>query len=489
MFDADYQKKTSNRRRTKGSWWIALIDPVLTVPISLRKRIRQSEVGFLKKATIGHFVIWLFIWTSALVINDSAKPNPQEWLNYRVVVISGIIALSAIAYLGRSKPTILLTSLFALGAWQSLSYSWSMRLGVPVPGKWVVYLPAVVLMTASRSFIANALALSTIVAASSPLWRPYNPIAWMYTDAEIAMVFFLFAHIVWKISIDVRVNEYTNEANRAEIEIQKAAFQRQLLTFVSPSFVTQIERETRKLGNTIAAFDQVLQRRKATVAVLYSDLRGFTKRSVDTDFVEKELIPSSAMIIDACESNGGVAKQIGDAVFVYYALPDPEESILRAFSDACRCAIEEGRRINGLGRSKPERYFILTFGEALVGNMASHHHREPTIIGAPANLAARIDELTKNKQLKDSLEKHPTIVLSEASGQVIQTFSDDLTLETFPLETEDLIIRSFETERELRLFKLNDKNMNSLNMLLEANNMPPVVSAAAEIAKSPRKAI
>jgi len=58
-------------------------------------------------------------------------------------------------------------------------------------------------------------------------------------------------------------------------------------------------------------------------------------------------------------------------VFVYYSLDDPEESLLRSIKDGVVCCIEEKKRVELLGREKPERFFSLSYGNALVGNMAS----------------------------------------------------------------------------------------------------------------------
>ena len=126
-----------------------------------------------------------------------------------------------------------------------------------------------------------------------------------------------------RIWIRSKINEFLhNDAVQESIQKQ-IEFDNEIKRFISPVLVQRIEEKTATGETLVMALDDVLMRKEAPVAVMFTDMRNFSTRSVDTDFVEKELVPSSSKIIDSSEDNMGIAKQIGDAVFVYYSMEDP----------------------------------------------------------------------------------------------------------------------------------------------------------------------
>jgi class 3 adenylate cyclase len=223
------------------------------------------------------------------------------------------------------------------------------------------------------------------------------------------------------------------------------------------------------------ALDEVLMRKEASVAVMFTDMRNFSTRSVDTDFVEQELVPSSSKIIDGAEDNMGVAKQIGDAVFVYYSMEDPEEGLLRAAKDSVKGCMDEKQRIKTLGRAEPERFFSIAYGSALVGNMASFRHREATVIGSPANLSARMDTLTKEPAFKILIGDGNKVLVSKTAKEILKTFNDKLEFNEVNLEDIKLIMKSFPDEKSIYLFATTAENIAALNEVLAVNNLAPIL--------------
>lgn len=145
------------------------------------------------------------------------------------------------------------------------------------------------------------------------------------------------------------------------------------------------------------------------VAVLFSDLRGFSgiSEQLAPEMVVMHLNGYLDRMVEAITSNGGtVDKFIGDAVMAVFGgllpLERPAESAVQA-AFAMRAALadlnEEWSRVglmtfdNGIG---------IHHGEVLMGTIGSRRRKEFTVIGDAVNVAARLEALTR---------KHPSPVL------------------------------------------------------------------------------
>ncbi len=138
------------------------------------------------------------------------------------------------------------------------------------------------------------------------------------------------------------------------------------------------------------------------VAVLFSDLRGFTAWSdgLPPQRLVSELNGYLDAMVDVIRDEGSVVdKYIGDAIMVVFGLPrqhgDDE-------SRAVRCALRmqdaldahnEHRIASG---SPPLRQGIgVHRGEVVAGNIGSTDRLQYTVIGATVNLASRLESATK----------------------------------------------------------------------------------------------
>lgn len=360
----------------------------------------------------------------------------------------------------------------------SLLTSWAMTLGYPMQSIWVVFYPTIILATLMSSLILSISWIILIVIISSPYWSVPYPGHFMITNSIAAIFILSLSYVTKLIWIKSKINQFLNDDLVAESIEKQIEFDNEIKRFISPVLVERIEEKTSSGQTLVMALDDVLMRKEANVAVMFTDMRNFSTRSVDTDFVEKELVPSSSKIIDSSEDNMGVAKQIGDAVFVYYSMEDPEEGLLRAAKDAVVGCIDEKQRIKELGRQIPERFFSLAYGSALVGNMASFRHREATVIGSPANLAARMDSLTKEPAFKPLIDDGNKVLLSKAAKELLQTFHDSFEFNEINLEDMGLIMKSFPDEKTIYLLPITKNNIARLNDVLLANNIKTIEAEA-----------
>lgn len=142
--------------------------------------------------------------------------------------------------------------------------------------------------------------------------------------------------------------------------------------------------------------------KKATVSVLFADIRGFTSMSEkmtaeDVSIILNEYFSAIEPIIT--KYNGVINKFIGDAVMAIFG--DPIEDELHPMK-AVLCANEMLKcvrklRYKWMDENKPdiEIGIGINTGEVFVGNIGSEKRLEYTVIGDTVNIASRIESYNK----------------------------------------------------------------------------------------------
>ena len=142
--------------------------------------------------------------------------------------------------------------------------------------------------------------------------------------------------------------------------------------------------------------------KKATVTVLFSDIRGFTSLSetmsaeqvseiLNEYFTEMEPI--------VAKHNGIINKFIGDAVMAIFGEPIQDKNHAL---NAVKCGYEMLLKVKELqrkwaseGKPKIEIGVGINTGEVFVGNIGSINRMEYTVIGDTVNLASRLESYNK----------------------------------------------------------------------------------------------
>jgi len=166
--------------------------------------------------------------------------------------------------------------------------------------------------------------------------------------------------------------------------------------FAPPPVVRELER---------AGTEGIISGERRDITVLFSDLRHFTRA---TGNMQPEDVVSllnryfSLMHEVIWEFGGTLDKFIGDELMALFNVPlaQPDHTLL-----AVRCAVEMQRRIHSLsgewafyGMPELAAGMGIASGEAVVGCMGSPGRVQYTAVGVTVNLAARLEELSK--QLK-----------------------------------------------------------------------------------------
>jgi len=145
--------------------------------------------------------------------------------------------------------------------------------------------------------------------------------------------------------------------------------------------------------------DAELQSAKRTVCVMFLDIRGFTAMTRTRSAAETVTLLNDffAEMIDIVDRNHGfINKFLGDGFLALFgaALPDPA---------AAANALNAGRAmllaVDAWNRAHPARALKvgigIHIGEAITGSIGSPRRKEYTAIGDTVNLAARLEQLTK----------------------------------------------------------------------------------------------
>lgn len=148
------------------------------------------------------------------------------------------------------------------------------------------------------------------------------------------------------------------------------------------------------------------------VAVLFSDIRGFTR--ISESKTPKEVIDFlnqyfSEMIEVIFAERGTLDKFIGDAIMAVYGAPMEVGDEPRR---AVKTAIKMMQRLEGFNQIiqkngyEPVRIGIgIAYGEVIAGNIGSQKRMDYTVIGDTVNIASRLEALNK--------EFHSSILVSE----------------------------------------------------------------------------
>ena len=174
-----------------------------------------------------------------------------------------------------------------------------------------------------------------------------------------------------------------------------------LSRYLSPAVMEDISRRSED-------FDVTLGGEACDVVVLFTDVRGFTAKTMDStkqgrvgDFVRQLNAYFTVVVQQLLSNNATVDKYIGDAVLAYFGAP-----IKRNPSDNARLAIDSAQKIvaaveqlnqnwSSSGLVPWEQVIVLSYGSVICGNIGSPNRLDFTIIGDAVNCASRLEVIAK----------------------------------------------------------------------------------------------
>jgi adenylate cyclase len=145
---------------------------------------------------------------------------------------------------------------------------------------------------------------------------------------------------------------------------------------------------------------------KRRVAVLFSDIRGFTQlsESMKPDEMASLLTEYFTEMVECVFRHGGTLdKFMGDAVMAQWGapigMPDDADQAMSAALDMMAAMETLNRRWQSEGRPRLELGIGLNYGEAFAGNIGSERRLEFTVIGDTVNTASRLCSAADSGQI------------------------------------------------------------------------------------------
>ncbi len=198
----------------------------------------------------------------------------------------------------------------------------------------------------------------------------------------------------------------------------------------------------------LAVDEIVMGGSRQMVAVLFSDLRGFTtysEKMPPEETVRQLNSYLEAMVAVITERGGVVDKYIGDGIMAVFGAPHGRPD------DAHRAILAAGDMqvaLEGHNAQRLERGFTplkmgvgVHYGLAVAGNVGTLDHAQYTIIGDVVNLASRLESATKelewpvllSRDVVDAARVHPQAALALRSLGSISVRGREQQVEVFTL--------------------------------------------------------
>jgi class 3 adenylate cyclase len=203
--------------------------------------------------------------------------------------------------------------------------------------------------------------------------------------------------------------------------------------------------------------ESTIHTKRKVLSIFFSDLKDFTMM---TERLQPEELTAllneyfTEMSQIALKHGGTVDKFIGDAILIFFG--DPQTKGVAADAQAClRMAVEMQQRLAKLnvrwrnrGIEAPLRARMgINTGYCDVGNFGSDDRMEYTIIGAEANLAARLQSIAEANSIVASYETYALVREIAAARPLPPIAMKGIGREVVPYVIEGLLDEAGETKR------------------------------------------
>ncbi|MDA9951650.1 adenylate/guanylate cyclase domain-containing protein [Oligoflexaceae bacterium] len=218
------------------------------------------------------------------------------------------------------------------------------------------------------------------------------------------------------------VNEKKNSASLS-MQVKEEASRRNVLSRFLPSSLVMRFSDHEEIENQLSS---ILKPRESNVAVIQADLRGFSQLSDSTD--PKELVD----LLQKCFTptvekfqNLAMIKLIGDCFFAFVERPQGEQTQTDICIDMALSLVED---VGDLNRDRKEGDHLnfgigINYGKAFVGNLSSSECIDYTVIGDSVNIAARLEELSKQPKIQEMVGNNGIILGVDAIAN-LKKYSD-----------------------------------------------------------------
>lgn len=168
----------------------------------------------------------------------------------------------------------------------------------------------------------------------------------------------------------------------------------------------------------------ILKGEKKIATVIFTDIRGFTTISENSDpqlilQLLNDYFETMAQII--YKNNGNLNKFIGDGLMIIFGVPLSSSTPETDAINAVKCAVEMIQEVKKLNNQWKEKYNGIDInigvgihtGEIIAGNIGSTKRLEYSAIGDTVNLSARLEGVNK--------DFNTNLILSESTYNLVKS--------------------------------------------------------------------
>ena len=389
----------------------------------------ERAICWARRAVCGFALIrLLFLYQGRLLSGE-----PKVLLSFAGLLLGGALSVLAIRRLDPSRPRPIRFVLWVVLDWFIVTVVLAPIVLWPHPGYHgflreldhaIFYLTIICagLRLNDRALAVgvslNTVAMFAFIGLDMYLW----PDRVTYPGSDVVlMAIYLFGTSAMAIGVSRYTRRLVRDGAAQTLAAEKA--RQRLGVYVSEVVARSIdERESELLGGN-----------RTQIAVLFSDLRGFTSYSqrVDPEHLVAELNEYLGHMVEAIHEQGGlVDKYIGDAIMAVFGLDDRVENPALA---AIRCAAAMQQELRLLNHSRRDEGLAplvhgvgVHYGYAVAGNIGTFDRMQYTVVGDAVNTASRIEGATKEQGhqvliSRDAVERART---SSAPDQALPKLRD-----------------------------------------------------------------
>lgn len=388
--------------------------------------------------------------------------EPDEvWRNYRFGVAGVLFTAALLTYFNPLANSAFYRLPVYFACW-SIAY-WQARSMLWYESSLYLYAFAFIVINSSvlRTSMLNSVMFSAFTLATqypsflqTDLSRPL-----LYSASAVTLIFVYITRSSYVDEIRYFVAVQNNISSQKQAIEMNLEFNDRIRALLPREISSRLGYFLSVRGWTVLqAMDEVLTPQKREISCIFSDIRGFTNETKNTEgFLENGVLPNVRACTSVVEQNHGIPRKVGDLVFAYFDDENKYVNLLRclkAGSQLIRINTQFNDEVDGLSI---QRHVLISSGEAVVGNLGGLDSSiEITALGSPVNFLARLDELSKADLLQDILGKQ-FLLVSNASKLLIDHMGLPIETQKVDLGASGLVIRDFHEEKELWLIPVCDE--------------------------------
>ena len=383
------------------------------------------------------------------------------WRNYRLGMAALLVSCALLTFVGPIARGSLYRLPTYIACW-SMAY-WQARSILWYDGALYLYAFAFIVINSMilRTSMLNSVLFSALTLATQ---FPY------FLEADISRPLLNSATAVSLVFVYITRSAYVDDvrhflAVQENILAQKGSiemnleFNNRISALLPKEISKRLNYYLADRGWTVLqAMDEVLSPKQKEISCIFSDIRGFTHGTKNTEgFLENGVLPNVRACTSVIENNHGIPRKVGDLVFAYFDHDNRYINLLRCLKAGSQLIKTNSKFNDNTDSVSIQRHVLISSGEAVVGNLGGLDSSiEITALGSPVNFLARLDELAKEPLLEEYLSKQ-FLIISKASKLLIDKMELPIPMEELDLALNDLSIRDFPEENGLWLIPVNGK--------------------------------